>query len=109
MFSGISGISATEPLAEIILFFKVSFQMPSFTRSRSKCLFTTTNSPDSTLLEYMLEVYGSKHSLFPNICDVDAVGIGATNREFLTPYFATSSFKTSHSHLGEGVTFHMSY
>lgn len=39
------------------------------------------NSPESTRLEYMLEVKGSKHSLLPKICAVDAVGIGAVSRE----------------------------
>jgi hypothetical protein len=32
----------------------------------------------------MLLVYGSKHSLLPRICDVDAVGIGATSSELRT-------------------------
>ncbi len=41
--------------------------------------------PLSTRLEYKLEVYGSKHSAFPNICEVDAVGMGAINRELRTP------------------------
>ena len=56
----------------------------------------------------MLLVYGSKHSLFPNICEVDAVGIGATNKEFLTPYCFTSSFNVAHSQRSVGVTPHMS-
>jgi hypothetical protein len=33
----------------------------------------------------MLDVYGSKHSLLPKICDVEAVGMGATRRELRTP------------------------
>jgi hypothetical protein len=41
----------------------------------------------------MLEVYGSKHSLFPKICEVEAVGIGAIKSEFLAPYFIASSRK----------------
>ena len=51
-----------------------------------KYLLTNMNSPASVLLVYILLVNGSKHSLFPNICDVLAVGIGATNSEFLSPY-----------------------
>ena len=35
--------------------------------------------------EYKFDVKGSKHSLFPKICEVEAVGIGATNKEFLIP------------------------
>lgn len=34
----------------------------------------------------MLLVYGSKDSLFPRICAVEAVGIGATSKLFLNPY-----------------------
>ena len=45
----------------------------------------------------MFEVYGSKHSLFPNICDVLAVGIGATNKEFLTPFLSTFFLKSAQS------------
>lgn len=33
----------------------------------------------------MLLVYGSIDSLFPKICAVDAVGIGATSKLFRTP------------------------
>src|SRR5437764_94277 len=50
-----------------------------------------------------------KHSLLPSICEVLAVGIGASNKEFRTPYFFTSSFSTSHSHRSPGVTSHISY
>ena len=46
------------------------------------------NSPASTRRVYMFEVYGSKHSLLPRICDVDAVGMGATRSEFRTPLAA---------------------
>lgn len=51
-----------------------------------------TNSPERVLRVYIFEVYGSKHSLLPKICEVEAVGIGATNKEFLTPCFFTSFF-----------------
>ena len=44
-------------------------------------------------------MYGSKHSLFPKICEVDAVGIGATNNEFLTPFFFISFLSLAQSHL----------
>ena len=40
----------------------------------------------------MFEVYGSKHSLLPNICAVDAVGIGANNKLLRIPYLEISSF-----------------
>ena len=43
----------------------------------------------------MLEVYGSKASLFPKICDVEAVGIGATNSEFLTFVKANPQWRKS--------------
>ena len=33
----------------------------------------------------MLLVIGSKHSVYPRICEVDAVGIGATKRELRSP------------------------
>jgi hypothetical protein len=33
----------------------------------------------------MFEVNGSKDSLLPRICEVDAVGIGAIRSEFLAP------------------------
>src|SRR5574343_1407439 len=45
----------------------------------------------------MLEVYGSKASLLPKICEVEAVGIGAINKEFLTPCCITSLRKLARS------------
>jgi hypothetical protein len=57
----------------------------------------------------MFEVYGSKHSLFPRIWLVEAVGIGAKRSEFLTPFLDIISLKASQSHNRfEGVTPHMS-
>ena len=38
--------------------------------------------PANVFLLYIFDVNGSKHSLNPKICDVDAVGIGAD--DFLT-------------------------
>ena len=38
----------------------------------------------------MLLVYGSKDSLLPRICAVEAVGIGANNKLFLNPYLKTN-------------------
>ena len=108
MLSGISSIFCTDPFDAINLFFNESFHIPSFTKSLNKCLFTIINSPESTLLVYILEVYGSKHSLFPRIWAVEAVGIGAKRREFLTPCSITSFFKTSHSQRSEGLTPHIS-
>ena len=66
------------------------------------------NSPDNTRRVYIFDVYGSKHSLFPKICAVEAVGIGANNSELRTPCSFTSSFKTSHSQRSVGATFHKS-
>ena len=51
---------------------------------------------------YIFEVYGSKLSLFPKICEVEAVGIGATNNEFRTPYLLIFSLKAGQFHLVEG-------
>jgi len=39
----------------------------------------------------MFVVYGSKLSLLPRIYEVEAVGIGAINSEFLAPYCLTSA------------------
>lgn len=44
-------------------------------------------------------MYGSNDSLFPSIWDVEAVGIGATNKEFLAPNYLTSYLKASQSYL----------
>ncbi|MNL10697.1 hypothetical protein D3C87_1315040 [compost metagenome] len=57
----------------------------------------------------MFEVYGSKHSLLPKICEVDAVGIGATNKELYTPSLTTFLRNASQSQRPlSGVTFHKS-
>ena len=64
----------------------------------------------------MLLVIGSKHSLFPKICDVLAVGIGASNREFRRPCCFILSFKLFQLYiflrytgsLSVGSTFHIS-
>jgi len=37
------------------------------------------------LRKYIVLVTGSIHSSYPKICEVEAVGIGATNNEFLNP------------------------
>src|SRR6187402_198682 len=99
-------MSCIEPFAVMILFFISLSHMPRFTKSRSKCLFTIMNSPLNTRRVYMFEVYGSKHSLLPNICEVDAVGIGATNNEFLTPCSITSALNDSQSQRSVGCTPH---
>jgi hypothetical protein len=57
------------------------------------------NSPDSTLLVYKLEVYGSKDSALPSICDVEAVGIGAINNEFRAPKLVMSFLRRFQSYL----------
>lgn len=74
---------------------------PASIRSSTKCGFIHTNSPANTLLVKTLDVQGSKLSLFPRIYEVEAVGIGASNKEFLAPYFITSSFNCSQSYLPE--------
>ena len=56
----------------------------------------------------MLLVYGSKHSLLPRICEVEAVGIGATSKLFRTPNLAMRSFKLAQSQRSVGRTFHRS-
>jgi hypothetical protein len=56
----------------------------------------------------MFDVYGSKHSLLPRICDVDAVGIGANKSELRTPWTAIFARSAAQSQRSVGVTFHMS-
>jgi len=53
-------------------------------------------------------VYGSKHSLLPRICAVEAVGIGASSSELRTPCCAMRALTSAQSHLFDGVTPHMS-
>ena len=57
----------------------------------SRYLFTTANSPLSTRRVYRFDVYGSKDSLLPRICAVDAVGMGASSSELRTPCSAISA------------------
>ena len=92
----------------MMAFFMAGVQRPKSTRSFNKYLFTMGNSPESTRRMYMFEVNGSKHSLFPKIWAVEAVGMGAIKRELRMPYFRISSRNTSHSQRPEGFTFHMS-
>ena len=59
----------------------------------------------------MLEVYGSKHSLLPRICEVDAVGMGATSSELRTPLaaiFSRRPVQSWRSPPGISVTPHIS-
>ena len=49
-------IFCIDPFALIISCFNSSFHNPKETRSSNKCLLTTINSPESTLLVYMFEV-----------------------------------------------------
>lgn len=63
-------------------------QMPSLIKSASKCRDTHTNSPASVRRTYKLELYGSTDSVLPKICDVDAVGMGATSKLLRTPHLA---------------------
>jgi hypothetical protein len=62
-------------------------------------------------LEYKLLVNGSKHSLNPNICDVDAVGIGAINKELRSPYLTIDSFNLVQLYLDDNPAklVHISY
>ena len=60
----------------------------------------------------MLLVIGSKHSLLPRICDVLAVGIGASSSELRMPQRAMSAFSVAQSQRPLSVlsaTSHMSY
>ena len=43
------------------------------------------NVPANVVREYKLDVMGSNASVFPKIWAVDAVGIGATNKELRMP------------------------
>merc|ERR1712118_3371 len=78
-------------------------------RSRNKCLFTCTNSPDRTRRTYKFCVYGSNDSLLPQIWAVLAVGIGATSNEFRIPCCAILAFNSVQFHRPLlGLTFHKS-
>ena len=88
-----------EPLVAITLFWISVVQRSFSTNSFIKCLLIHINSPESTLLEYRLEVNASKVSLLPNIYAEDAVGIGAKRREFLMPYFYMSFLRESQSYI----------
>src|SRR5579862_5619533 len=108
--------------------------MPCSTRSLSNHGLTTWNSPARTRRVYIFcslyanmvstiinkykpkelhllptEVYGSKHSLKPKICEVDAVGMGATSNELRTPCLAIFFLSLSQSHKSDGSTPHISY
>ena len=109
---GISGIFWTDPFSIINLFFKLSFQTFNLINSFTKCLLITINSPPNVLREYKLVVNGSNASLFPKICAVDAVGIGATNNEFLTPLDFISflkDFQSQRPDKSESFLPHISY
>lgn len=79
------GMFWIEPPAAMMRFFMLSSQRPKLIRSRRSQGHTTWKSPDSTRRAYSMDVYGSKHSFHPRICEVEAVGIGATRRELRTP------------------------
>lgn len=64
-----------------------------------RCLFIHIYSPDNTRHVYRLDVIGSNVSMLPNIYDVDAVGIGAISKEFLTPYCLICYHKVVQSQL----------
>ena len=105
--SGMSLICYTEPLLAIIWFLMSKVHKFLSNKSVTRCLLTQINSPDKTLLLYMLVVNASKASLFPRIYEVEAVGIGATSREFLIPYFLISSLSWDQLWFF-GCTFHIS-
>merc|ERR1719313_411931 len=86
-----------------------SHQRLCLMRSCRRCRFTVTNSPESTLRTYRFCVYGSKDSLFPRICAVLAVGIGATRREFRRPCSTILAFNPVQSQRPDfGATFQKS-
>lgn len=99
ILSGIIFIFWIEPLLAKIWSLTSFDHKLSFIKSLHMCLLIQINSPDKTLLEYMLLVNASNVSLFPNIYEVLAVGIGANNKEFLIPCFLISCFKASHSYI----------
>ena len=99
----------TLPLFAIILFLICSFHNPNSISSFIKYLLTTTNSPANVRRLYKLLVNGSKHSLNPKICEVDAVGIGASKSEFRIPCSMIDCFKACQSYRpGVGSTPHIS-
>ena len=98
--SGISGMPCTEPLCAMIWLRISSVHRPRAIRSRSRCWLTTANSPASTRREYRLDVYGSKHSLLPRICAVDAVGIGASSSELRSAVLRDLGAQAAQSHRG---------
>ena len=51
---------------------------------------------------------GSIHSLYPKICEVDAVGIGANNNELRIPRSRIRVFKSVQSYRSLGSTPHKS-
>ena len=95
--SGIVAIACTLPLWRRISSFISEDQSPLSIRSLTRCLFRTMNSPERVLLTYKLEVNASKHSLFPRIWLVEAVGIGATIRELRMPCSTICSLRLSQS------------
>jgi len=99
----------TLPLSAIICMRTSLVQSLRSMRSRSRCLFTTTNSPDSTRRLYMLDVKGSMDSLLPRICAVDAVGMGAMSSELRRPVAAIFALSVAQSQRSEGVTPQRSY
>ena len=103
--SGIFEISKIEPLCATSQFLISDVHKFNLIKSLTRCLLTHTNSPARTLLVKTFEVTGSKLSLFPNTYEVDAVGIGASNKEFLAPNCITSLLSFSQSYRFEaGLT-----
>mmetsp|Transcript_111588 Transcript_111588/g.271097 ORF Transcript_111588/g.271097 Transcript_111588/m.271097 type:complete len:232 (-) Transcript_111588:186-881(-) len=106
--AGMAVMRCTLPLSAIIWRRTSLVHRSRSTRSRSKCLFTTANSPASTRRLYMLDVNGSMPSLLPRICAVEAVGMGAINSELRRPCSAILAFRPAQFHRLVGVTPHMS-
>ena len=91
-------------IVSIILYFHKFNLIKSFI----KYLFIHINSPAFILLIYIFEFIGSIDSLFPINYDVDAVGIGAINKEFLIPYFYIFYLSVYQSNVCIGYFYHKS-
>merc|ERR1719198_1234794 len=98
----------TEPPAEMIWSRSLRDQSLRACSSCCKCGLSTKNSPARVRRVYKLDVYGSKHSLLPRICAVEAVGIGATSNELRNPTLEILCFNVDQSQRVDGVTPHRS-
>ena len=99
---------STDPFSKIILSLISLFHSPLCESSLTKYLFTSRNSPESVCLLYIFEVCIWNVSVLPNIMPVDAVGMQAVVKEFLTPCSVILVLSVSQSHFVDGLTFQRS-